>query len=178
MVAAGVIAGVSWATRGDRTTKTDAHETPGRDIGLREEVRYGDLGVMVFDAKVDNYAFQTPSGKRVTHDRGMLAMILFKNHNPGAVAKAGSQAGKSTLVDDLGNVYPEIEPPATDDVRLVVPGRIARGEVLEIRADDLRPTDVLIFGRPVPAASELILTLDTKVYGGNEKLRVHIPKSW
>jgi hypothetical protein len=140
------------------------------------EIRVGDLGVTVTEARVRGFTSTTAGGRLMDHSPEFVVTISFKNYNPNRIINAGSQVDAASLKDDVGNRYRGIR--ASNELGLTnhIDGQIQPGMARPVRSDE-PAHDVLVFSRPVPGASALTLVLDASSYGGAGRIEIHIPKS-
>lgn len=163
---------VSLASKG--VQKKPGDRTAEYEIG--QEMRFGDLGVTVVSAKIASFTSTTAAGRPMTHNAELVVRLELINHNPNRVLDAGSQVEVCRLVDDVGNEYTAIRAVNEWGLENRIDGQIDRGRARPLRSDQ-NGSDVLVFSRPVPGASRLVLTLDATQYGGNGRVKVNIPKT-
>jgi hypothetical protein len=152
-----------------------ADQRPAREHVVGEEMRFGDLGVTVTQAKQDTFGSVTSSGEILVHDGAFVITLGLKNYNPNRILEVGPQVEYAKLQDDVGNGYDPVRTRSNIGLPTDILGQIPRGKVLRLRADDKDEHDMLVFDRPVPGASTLRLTLETSPYGASGSVSVTVP---
>jgi hypothetical protein len=154
-------------------------QKPAPQGKLGNEMRFGDLGVNVYRAKVEGFTSTSAIGRPMVHNSKFVVQIELKNYNRNRVICVAGQSGHATLRDDVGNTYDEMR--ATNEIGVpnTIDGQIGRGNCRDVRSEGPQ-RDVVVFDLPVEGASYVILTIDLSQYyefGGAGKLEFKLPRS-
>lgn len=140
-----------------------------------ESVVTNDIEVTPAVAVIGHVPLRTPTGRTVSSEKYLTIILAITNQSDVRLAEYRTWAGAdyslrrdyATLVDEHGNVYARMnfglgnEPVARTSRRSMRPGESV--------------ADVLVFQRPVDAASVLRLEMPGGNIGGEEMIRFEIP---
>jgi hypothetical protein len=144
---------------------------------IGQEMRFGDLGVTVRSIRQNNYTSKDILGTTLYHSDALVVSLQIKNYNPNRQHPVPAQSGYARVIDDVGNSYKELHATNEFGSRTDMDGQIEPGKALYLMADRIGE-DRVVFGRPVPGANVLTVTLDASRYdGGSGKIVFRVPRS-
>lgn len=169
----GLIVAVALTNRGNSADPKNTG-TQDRVIEMGESVTVGDVRVSVSSANVGSVGAWSPGGIQIYSQESLLSVNLkIANANPNKTVNVSSAFG-STIKDDHGNESKTVN--IRTDVGFKCRTEGAIDGAATVYSD--RPIgDCLIFSRPVPGATYVLLTVDASHYGGRGKLIFKIPRS-
>lgn len=147
---------------------------PTKDVAVGEEVRFGDLGVTVYSARVVAWGSMSSGGHPHVHPPDFVVVLTLTSHNPNRELSVQGQTGHCSLADDVGNTYGEMQAKSEGGFTNTINGQIQPGQPRRVRSGE-PANDIVVFRKPVPGASAVTLTLDATRYGGQGKIRVRVP---